>query len=76
MNTQQVFQNDDLRRHILSFVVAKRCLSCHKILKSDKKIDIISYKDYQNNEWRSNRNVYMTNVCNWCYYYVYEYQYV
>jgi len=73
MNTQQVFQNDDLRRYILSFVVPKRCLSCNKKLKSDKKIDIIHYKDYQNNEWRSNRNTYMTNVCNWCYYYVYEY---
>jgi len=51
MNTQQVFQNDDLRRYILSFVVPKRCLSCNKKLKSDKKIDIIHYKDYQNNEW-------------------------
>ena len=75
MSAQRVFEIDDLRNNILSYIVINRCISCHKILRSDKKIDLIHYKNYRNKLWRSNRNLYMKNVCNWCYYYVYEYPY-
>lgn len=75
MSVQRVFEIDDLRKNILSYIVINRCISCHKNLRSDKKIDLIHYKNYRNNLWRSNRNLYMKNVCNWCYYYVYEYPY-
>lgn len=69
----KVFGNDDLRNYILEFVIPERCKSCHTILKNNETIRIIHYKDYNNNLWRINKNKYMPDVCNWCYYYVYEY---
>lgn len=73
MSSQIVFSNDDLRRLILSYVIHKRCISCKKKLKDPKITLPKNYKDYQNHSWRETENKYLTDVCNWCYYYVYEY---
>ena len=71
MSYQIVFSNDDLRRLILSYVIHKRCISCKKKLKDPKITLPKNYKEYQNRSWRETENKYLTNVCNWCYYYVY-----
>jgi len=49
----------------------KRCLSCHQKMKNE----IIKHniKLYWSSEWKYTKNRFMPSVCNWCYYYVYEY---
>jgi hypothetical protein len=71
--TNNVFGNEDLRKLILSYYIPKRCLSCKKILLDPKITKPKKYKDYNNYKWRETENKYMKIVCNWCYYYVYEY---
>jgi len=70
MSTQKVFECDDLRKEILSYI-PKRCKSCHNTM--NKKIDsnILQYKNYS---WRVAECNRMDNFCNWCYYYVFEYR--
>ena len=36
-------------------------------------ISKIKYKKYLDYSWRRSENEYMKNYCNWCYYYVFEY---
>ena len=73
MSSQIVFSNDDLRRLILSYIINKRCISCKRTLKNPKTALQKNYKDYRNYDWRDTENKYLNYVCNWCYYYVYEY---
>ncbi len=69
----KIFGCKYLRHNILKYILVKRCFSCKTILTNNKTIEICHYKDYNNTLWRSQQNVYMKSVCNWCYYYVYEY---
>jgi hypothetical protein len=62
--------NNDLKKEILSYL-PKRCLSCHQKMKN--KIVKHNIKLYRSDEWRCTKNRFMPDVCNWCYYYVYEY---
>lgn len=66
------FAVDDLRKHILSFWVQKRCMECHQPV-----TDIVSTKPlyYTSMTWRraqchkSKEHI----ACNWCYHYVWNY---
>ena len=72
-SSNKVFTIDDLRKKILSYIINERCLSCHQPIYDNK--NYITYKKYWSNEWRNTRCNKMIDykVCNWCYYYVYEY---
>lgn len=66
----RVFGCDDLRREIMSYI-PKRCKECKGKMgniKYNHKCKI--YKDYT---WRVNECEALKGYCNWCYYYVYEY---
>ena len=66
----KVFECDDLRREILSYF-PKRCFECKNILLNKLYSENnLYYKDYV---WKRTKNKNMPKVCNWCYYYVYEY---
>jgi hypothetical protein len=70
MSANKVFGCDDLRRKILSFL-PKYCLHCRCRMGN---INFpISYKPYYNIIWRKNECKKCKGYCNWCYYYVYEY---
>ena len=69
----KVFGSSDLRKHILNYILPKRCFSCKQILKFNNIEKFKHYKDYNNYSWRYNQNRYFLDTCNWCYYYVYEY---
>ena len=73
-STQKVFCCDDIRKHILSFLPV-RCKSCHNIMKivCKNKPNSLHIKRYRNYEWRVSECVKLKNYCNWCYYYVFEY---
>lgn len=74
MSVQLVFQCDDLRKKILSFI-PKRCKSCHQKLKFNNNWNEYSYMGgYRNYEWRESECKLLKNYCNWCYYYVFEYR--
>ena len=64
-----------LKKKIISFIPA-RCLSCKHVLLENTP-DTAKYKDYNNHSWRITKNKYFKSdkydVCNWCYYYVWEY---
>ncbi len=62
--------SNELKKEILSYL-PNRCLSCHQ--KMRKETISHNIKLYWSNEWRYTKNRYMPDVCNWCYYYVYEY---
>lgn len=67
-----VFSCDDLRRHILSFVVHLRCIECHQpVTTPPHPSDALLYR---NLEWTKSK-CKKTNilVCNWCYHYVWGY---
>jgi hypothetical protein len=66
----KVFECEDLRREILSYF-PNRCFECKNILLNKLYSDNNRYyKDYA---WKHTKNKKMPKVCNWCYYYVYEY---
>ena len=70
MSAKLVFGCDDLRKNILSFL-PKRCLYCHNKITNNK----TSYpKYYKDKEWCYSENIKLSNCCNWCYFYVFEYQ--
>ena len=69
----KVFGSDDLRKIVLDYLIHNKCLSCKCKLKDPKITKPKHYKDWRNYDWRQTKNKYMKNVCNWCYYYVYEY---
>jgi hypothetical protein len=60
----------DVFTKILSYF-SRRCLSCHKKMLGIKYNHDI--KLYWSSEWQLTKNKHMNVVCNWCYYYVYEY---
>lgn len=75
-SSNKVFQCSDLRSHILSFIVNKRCMSCHQpVLEINKNNNNI--KKYWSYKWQKTQcNKFKLGryiVCNWCYYYVWEY---
>ena len=72
-NEKKVFNCIHLRYNIWKFIINKRCFSCKQILTNNNFLLKYNYKDYNNTLWRSQQNKYMNSVCNWCYYYVYEY---
>lgn len=74
MDTSIVFHDKYIRKHILSFIINKRCISCHNILLRDKEIEKMKYLYYRNDKWKRNQNKKCDKVCNWCYYYVWEYR--
>ena len=66
----KVFECDDLRSEILSYFPI-RCFECKNILLNKLYSENnLYYKDYV---WKRTKNKNMPKVCNWCYYYVYEY---
>ena len=66
----KVFGCDHLRKEILSYF-PKRCFECKNILLNKLYSENnLYYKDYV---WKRTKNKNMPKVCNWCYYYVYEY---
>jgi hypothetical protein len=71
----KVFGSDDLRKYILSFIVQDRCMSCHQPVIEN--CNNINYKKYWCNDWKRMKcNKFKFgnyHVCNWCYYYVWEY---
>ena len=70
MSVQKVFECQDLRKHILSFF-PKRCSQCHNEMNNNKS----SYpKYYWDQEWSRGENEKMKGYCNWCYFYVFEYE--
>mgnify|MGYP001190735892 FL=1 len=66
----KVFGCDDLRKEILSYI-PKYCGECKG------RMGNINFpkgiKQYRNYIWRINECKHMKGYCNWCYYYVYEY---
>ena len=71
-----VFGSSDLRKYILSFLVQERCMSCHQpVIKINENI---KYNKYWCNKWKKTKcnkfKMYNRSVCNWCYYYVWEYR--
>ena len=66
----QVFGCDDLREKILSYI-PRYCGECKKKLGYMKYDNVKLYMDIN---WRRNECIKMKGCCNWCYYYVYEYQ--
>ncbi len=66
----KVFGCEDLRKEILSYI-PKRCKECKKKMGNINYPR--SYKLYQDYIWRSNECKCLRGYCNWCYYYVYEY---
>ena len=69
MSSQKVFDCDDLRKYIFEFI-PKKCLQCNKKMHGFHKSD---NKFYLDKRWCSSRNKNLSNYCNWCYYYVFEY---
>jgi len=67
----EVFENEDLRRIIWSFL-PKRCRSCHGKFTPEKFKSNCMFKKYWCNKWRETENKYTPNYCNWCCYYVFE----
>ena len=70
MAANKVFECEDLRGEILSYF-PKRCLECKNILLN--KMYSNNNKYYRDYVWKRTKNIKMPKVCNWCYYYVYEY---
>lgn len=70
MASNAVFGSDDLRKEILSYF-PNRCLECKTILIN--KIYCNNNKYYRDYVWKRTKNLKIPKVCNWCYYYVYEY---
>lgn len=67
-NVVKVFNCDDLRKYILSFIINKRCKCCHNVMcKHESKL-----KYYYEPKWCKAENRLLKNYCNWCYYYVFE----
>ena len=67
----RVFGCNDLRKHILSFI-PKRCKQCHSKMNNNKFKENCNY--YWKREWTQAECKKMPNYCNWCYYYVFEYE--
>ena len=74
-----VFNNKNLKSLIFNFIKNEKCISCRKnIFFENVNNNILDYRNYK---WRDSiyigsnknslKNVY---VCNWCYYYVWEYR--
>lgn len=73
MNSNSPFSIELIRKNILSFIVNKRCMSCHKCLKHS----VSSYPmNYNSHTWRNSQCLLHKEniVCNWCYFYVWEYR--
>ena len=66
----KVFGCEDLRREILSYI-PKRCKQCKQTM-GNIKYDV-SRKLYRDYSWRVNECDKLEGFCNWCYYYVFEY---
>ena len=71
---QKVFACNDTRSSILSYL-PKRCKSCHQIMKvaCKKPNDFLHIKKYKSYEWRRTESHKIKHYCNWCYFYVFEY---
>ena len=69
----EVFQNEDLRRIIWSFL-PKKCRSCKSKFTPTKNKSKGMFKKYWCSKWRQTQNKYHPNYCNWCCYYVFEHQ--
>jgi hypothetical protein len=71
---QKVFGCSDTRSQILSYL-PKRCKSCHQAIKVSCKNSngFLHIKKYRNYEWRRTECQKMKHYCNWCYFYVFEY---
>ena len=70
MSANKVFDSDDLRRKIFSYL-PKYCKQCKCKMGNIKYPN--SYKLYFDRTWRKNECKPIKGYCNWCYYYVYEY---
>ena len=72
-SSNKIFGCKYLRYNIWKYIINKRCLSCKQKLINNNLITYSHHKYYNNTIWRSQSNCYINSVCNWCYYYVYEY---
>jgi hypothetical protein len=70
--SQKVFDCQDLVKIIFEFSHPKRCMECHQrlIYNDNESINVNKYWDY--NWKRTKCRKYSGNICNWCYYYVWE----
>ena len=71
---RKVFNCDDLRKEILSYIPT-RCKSCHQKMNLNKIYKETAYLGgYRNYKWRRSECFKLKGYCNWCYYYVFEYR--
>lgn len=70
--SQQVFDNKDLIRHVLTFY-PKRCGSCHTVM-FRKFVDSRIHK-HRDHVWRATENEYCRGYCNWCCIYNFNHSY-
>ena len=68
---QVVFNCRELREKIFKYITYKRCRYCNCTLTKSNKILLSNFKNYNNLMWKSEKNKYECNICNWCYYYVF-----
>ncbi len=70
-SSQKVFDCQDLVKKIFEFSYPSRCMECHQALNYN--VEKINYKKYWDNNWKRTKcSKYSGNICNWCYYYVWE----
>ena len=67
---ERVFACDDLRKYILTFLINKRCNCCHNVMLGHN----AALKLYNDPSWCKAENKRDKRFCNWCYYYVFEYE--
>ncbi len=72
---QKVFESEDLRRYILSYIIQKRCMSCHQpLIEVECNSKVNKWWCYDWKKTKCNKFIFGNYmVCNWCYYYVWEY---
>jgi len=68
-NSQIVFNCRELRDIIFKYITYKKCIFCNCTLTKNNKILLNKFKNFNNLMWKSERNIYRKNICNWCYYY-------
>lgn len=73
LSVREVFENDDLRRYILTFLPL-RCKCCHYVMKR-KIIPSDSFRyHWRNHVWRVTENEFCRGYCNWCCIYNFDHQ--
>ncbi len=67
-------QSKNIILRIIDYSFNKKCLSCGNLVTNS--FINPNYNKYWDTDWKINRCFKLDNVsvCNWCYYYVWEYQ--